>query len=85
MEIPYMGKIWSGKNLANLENGAQFTKFFPANILTGDLPGDLPKFSKPFPSAVMIRQTFHPPKFSHAWYYKYSYVFIANFIIIILA
>ena len=30
--IPYVGKFWSGKILANLANGRPFTKIFPANI-----------------------------------------------------
>ena len=31
-EIPYMGKIWRGKILANLVNGWQFAKIFPTNV-----------------------------------------------------
>ena len=36
--------------------------------ITEDLPADLPKFSSPFASLVMIRQNFPPPKFSHVRY-----------------
>ena len=68
--IPYVGKIWRGKILANLANGVQIAKFFHANSykyseITEDLPADSPKFSSPFDSSVMIRQNFPPPKFSH--------------------
>ena len=30
--IPYVGKFWRGKILANLANGWQFAKIFPTNI-----------------------------------------------------
>ena len=69
-EVPYVGKFWRVKILAN---GVQFTKFFHANSykcseITEDLPADSPKFSSPFASSVMIRQNFLPPKFSHVRY-----------------
>ena len=72
-EIPYVGKIWRGKILANLANGVQFAKFFHANShkyseITEDLPADSPKFSSPLASSVLIRQNFLPPKFSHVRY-----------------
>ena len=75
MHVPYVGKIWRGKILANLANGVQFAKIFRANSykyseITEDLPADSPKFSSPFASSVMIRQNFLPPKFSHV---RYSY------------
>ena len=71
--IPYVGKIWRGKILANLANGVQFAKIFRANSykyseITEDLPADSPKFSSPFALSVMIRQNFLPPKFSHVRY-----------------
>ena len=31
-QLPYVGKFWRGKILANLVNGWQFTKIFPTNI-----------------------------------------------------
>ena len=73
--IPYVGKIWRGKTLANLANGVQFAKIFRANSykyseITEDLPADSPKFSSPFASSVMIRQNFLPPKFSHVRYLR---------------
>ena len=72
-KIPYVGKIWRGKILANLANGVQFAKFFHANSqkyseITEDLPANSPKFSSPLASSVLIRQNFLPPKFSHARY-----------------
>ena len=71
--VPYVGKIWRGKILAN---GVQIAKFFHANSykyseITEDLPADSPKFSSPFDSSVMIRQNFPPPKFSHV---RYTYL-----------
>ena len=71
--IPYVGKIWRGKILANLANGVRFAKIFHANSykyseITEDLPADSPKFSSPFASSVMIRQNFPPPNFSHVRY-----------------
>ena len=61
--IPYVGKIWRGKILANLANNVQFAKIFLANSykyseITEYLPADSPKFSLPFVSSVMIRQNF---------------------------
>ena len=72
-DIPYVGKIWRGKILANLANGVQFVKIFHANSykyseITEDLPADSPKFSSPFASSVTIRQIFLPPNFSHVRY-----------------
>ena len=66
--IPYAGKFWRGKILANLAINANLPNFFPANTYkdtetTEDLPLDLPKFSS-FASTVAIRQNFTPPKFS---------------------
>ena len=63
IKLPYMGKIWRGKILANLANGVQFAKIFHANSykyseITEDLPADSPIFSSPFASSVMIRQNF---------------------------
>jgi len=57
-----MGKIWNWKILANLTNGAWVVKFFLTTIytyieITKDLLADLPKFSKPFASSVMIYLT----------------------------
>ena len=71
--LPYVGKIWRGKILANLANGVQFAKFFHANSykyseIAEDLPADSPKFSSPFASSVMIRQNFLPPNFSYVRY-----------------
>ena len=68
MVLPYVGKIWRGKILANLANGVQFTKILHANSykyseITEDMPADLPKFSSPFASSVMICQNFLPPNF----------------------
>ena len=65
-----LGKIWRGKILVI---GVQFAKFFLTNSykyseITEELPVDLPKFSSPFASSVMIRQNFTPPKFSHVRY-----------------
>ena len=31
-DVPYVGKFWRGKILANLANGWQFAKIFPTNI-----------------------------------------------------
>ena len=59
--IPYVGKIWRGKILANLANAVQFAKIFFANTykyseITEDLPADSPKFSpsKFFPHTVIL-------------------------------
>ena len=41
MTIPYVGKFWSGKILANLANGRPFTKIFPANIF--NTPNQIPE------------------------------------------
>ena len=73
IDLPYVGKIWRGKILANLANSVQFAKIFRANSykyseITEDLPAGSPKFSSPFASSVMIRQNFIPPKFSHVRY-----------------
>ena len=51
--IPYEGKFWRGKILANLAINANSPNFFPANTYndtetTEDLPLDPPKFSSPF-------------------------------------
>ena len=35
-DIPYVGKFWRGKILANLANGLPFAKIFPANIYKYD-------------------------------------------------
>ena len=48
---------------------------FPTPIVintwkTCQLAADLPKFSSPFASSVMIRQNFPPPNFSHVRYYR---------------
>ena len=68
--VPYVGKFWRGKNLANLVNGVQFANFF--SEITEDLLADLPKFSSPFASSVMICQNFPPPKFFHVQYMEYG-------------
>ena len=50
LNVPYVGKVFSGKILANLTNGVQFTNFsLPIstdqyNKITEDLPVDSPKF-----------------------------------------
>ena len=73
MYIPYAGKFWRGKILANLAINANSPNFFPANTYedtetTEDLPLDPPKFCSPFASTVAIRQNFTPPKFSRVRY-----------------
>ena len=57
LNVPYVGKVFSRKILANLTNGVQFTNFFlpistdQYNKITEDLPVDLPKFYPPkFPT-----------------------------------
>ena len=74
LSLPYTGKFWRGKILANSAINANLPNFFPANTYkdtetTEDLPLDLPKFSSPFASMVAIRQNFTPPKFSRVRYY----------------
>ena len=39
--VPYVGKFWSGKILANLANGKPFAKVFPANIF--NTPNRIPE------------------------------------------
>ena len=61
--IPYAGKFWRSKILANLAINANSPNFFPDNTYkdtetTEDLPLDLPKFSSPFALTVAIRQNF---------------------------
>ena len=63
LQIPYVGKIWRRKILANLANGVQFAKIFHANSyryseITEDLPADSPKFS---PSKIFPRTVMHKP------------------------
>ena len=67
--IPYVGKSWRRKILANLENGIQLVKFSsPTYIkfsrIIDRLPAHLSKFSSPIASSVMIRQKFPTPKFA---------------------
>ena len=59
-QVPYAGKFWRGKILANLAINANSPNFFPANTYKDtetaeDLPLDPPKFSSPFASTVAIR------------------------------
>ena len=58
--IPYAGKFWRGKILANFAINANSPNFFPANTYKGteNLPLDPPKFSLSFASTVAICQNF---------------------------
>ena len=73
MIIPYVGKFWRGKILANLANGWQFAKIFPPIFINArvfnKLPTDSPNFFSPKTLEPLIRQNFPPPKFSHVRYY----------------
>ena len=68
-DIPYVGKFWSGKKLANLANRRPFANFYLPMFLLGSVlaihVAHSPIFYPPIDSDQRIRQCFTLPKFSH--------------------
>ena len=56
--LPYAGKFWRGKILANLAINANSPNQYLYNEINEDLPLDPPKFSAPFALTLVIRQNF---------------------------
>ena len=75
-QLPYMGKIWWGKNWWILANRKLFVKIFIINIhrytkmhLAYALTVvDSPNFSSPIAFTCMVHQNFPPPNISHVQY-----------------